>query len=70
MCVLFLRTDVPLKGVRVEARNEEGGGEEGDGHVVWEDQGFDVMDHETVSVRVWGVGVGEEGRIRVRYLGM
>ena len=61
VCMLFINSDVPLKGVKIEVENDE--------HVVFEDQGFDVMANETISLRVWGLGPGEERRVSLRYLG-
>ena len=62
VCLLFITSDVPLKGVQIEVQDGE--------HVRFEDQGFDVMADEAFAVRVWGLGLGEEGRVGVRYLGM
>lgn len=62
VCLLSVTSDVPLKGVKIEV--------EGDEHVIFEDQGFDVMDNETIWLRVWGLGPGEESRLSLRYLSM
>ena len=62
VCMLFITSDVPLKAVKIEVENDE--------HVAFEDQGFDVMADETTSLRVWGLGPGEESRLSLRYLGM
>lgn len=64
VCMLSITSDVPLKGVKIEVANGR------DEHVVFEDQGFDIMDNEPVWLRVWGLGPGEDDRLRVRYLGM
>lgn len=69
ICILSLTSDVPLKGVKIEVENDSDDDDD-DEHVVFEDQGFDITDDQTVWLRVWGLQPGEEGRLRIRYLGM
>ena len=57
-------SDVCLKGVQLVVKDE------GDGRVVFEDNGVDVMPGEDVVIGVKGLKGDREGRFSVRYLGM
>ena len=65
--VVIVSSDVPVKGLclEVEARKETV-----TERVTFEDNGMDLMPGESISIGVKGLKIGDEGRLRVRYLGM
>jgi beta-mannosidase len=56
--------EVPVKGAALEAVDGDRG------ELVWEDNCVDLVPGETVVLGVRGLKVGEEKRVRVRYLGL
>jgi len=56
-----ISAEVPVKGVAVEAKDEE---------VVFADNCIDVVPGETVKIGVQGLKEGDDGMIGVRYLGL
>ena len=62
VCMLFITSDVPLKGVQIEVEDIK--------NVCFEDQGFDVMADETFAVKVWGLSVEDEDQVTIRHLGV
>ncbi|KAI9772125.1 MAG: hypothetical protein M1840_001414 [Geoglossum simile] len=57
--------EVPLKGVALESA-----GGENDQPLVWADNCVDIVPGEAVALGVKGLAVGQESRVRARYLGL
>ena len=66
-CAVVISADVAIKALCLEVGPSSGGKE---ARVTFEDNGMDMMPGESLSIGVQGVKVGDEARIKVRYLGM
>lgn len=63
--MLSISSEVPLKGVRLEVKQQENKNAPLS-DVIFDENGFDLMDRAPVLVKVWGL---EQGRLRITYLG-
>ncbi len=63
---VMVSADVPVKGLVLEVEDPK----ERDAAVSFEDNGVDLMPGESVRIGVKGLKCGDEGRLRVRYLGI
>ncbi len=67
---VVVSADVPVKGLCLEVEASSGSKEAVAESVTFEDNGVDLMPGESISIGVKGLKIGDEGRLRVRYLGM
>ena len=67
---VVVSADVPVKSLCLEVEASSGSKEAVAESVTFEDNGVDLMPGESIRIGVRGLKIGDEGRLRVRYLGM
>lgn len=60
--MVSISSEVPVKGVMLELEDETE-------DVKWDDNGFDLLPNDTVTVRARGLKESDARRVRIRYLG-